>query len=82
MIKAAAIKESIATKEMEEAFQRIVPLQSLVRQEKVAIYEFQESAGTINALDTPNGLPSDENQLNDALGEINKLFAKLLEFQH
>jgi hypothetical protein len=43
------------------------------------IYELDEQDGSIQLLGNYKGLPSDENKLNNALGEGNESFAKLLE---
>jgi hypothetical protein len=56
-------------------------LTALIAPDSATIYELNERDGTINALDMPNGLPSDENRLNNELGETNELFAKILELQ-
>lgn len=57
----------------------IVPEKSVVKPEDLAIYEMDEKTGTINLLGTYDGLPSDENRLNEKLAEGNELFAQLLE---
>ncbi len=60
---------------------KIVPHKSMVSFEDVIIYELNEQNGSISLLENDNCLPSDENQLNERLGESNELFAKLLEIQ-
>jgi len=60
---------------------QIVPHKSMVASEDVIIYELNEQDGRIRLLENDNSLPSDENQLNERLGESNELFAKLLEIQ-
>ena len=40
-----------------------------------------EKSGSIHALASYDGLPSDENELNERLDESNELFAQLLEVQ-
>lgn len=59
----------------------IVPMSSIVHRDDLVIYELKENIGTINILETYNGLPSDENYLNERLAESNELFAQLLEIQ-
>jgi predicted ATPase len=61
--------------------QKVVPLTSTVCGEDLSIYELNEKSGTIKKVESYNGLPSDENELNEKLGETNELFAKLLEIQ-
>lgn len=59
----------------------IVPQKSMVKPEDLTIYEMDEKTGTIHLLDSYDGLPSDENRLNEKLGESNELFAQLLDIQ-
>ena len=60
---------------------QIVPYKAMIMQNDIAIYQFNETDGSIQRLETQNGLPSDENELNEQLDESNELFAKLLEIQ-
>ncbi len=60
---------------------KIVPYKSMVSSTDVVIYELNEQNGKILLLDDYDGLPSDDNQLNERLGESNELFANLLEIQ-
>jgi energy-coupling factor transporter ATP-binding protein EcfA2 len=60
---------------------QIVPLTAVVNPENLSIYEFDGKTGSISRLNDYNGLPSDENQLNEMISESNELFAKLLEIQ-
>jgi hypothetical protein len=53
----------------------------MVNPNEIVICEFDETFGVIKKLQSYDGLPSDENQLNDKLGESNELFAQLLEIQ-
>lgn len=80
-VKADTIKEKIATVELKAELQEIVPYASTVNPNDLAIYELDESNGVIKLLQAYKGLPSDENKLNERLGESNELFAKLLEIQ-
>ena len=59
----------------------IVPLLSTVKPIDLIIYELDEKEGSIKKLEAYNGLPSDENELNERLGDGNELFAQLLEIQ-
>ncbi len=59
----------------------IVPMGSMVDSKDLIIYELNESDGTIIMLAEYNGLPSDENYLNESLEVSNELFAQLLEIQ-
>ncbi len=63
------------------ALSKVIPFNSVVRPDDLAIYELNESDGTIKLLESYKGLPSDENYLNQGLAESNELFAQLLEIQ-
>ena len=47
----------------------------------LAIYQLKEEDGTIKLLGSYEGIPSDENFLNDEIGRTNELFADLLDLQ-
>jgi len=59
----------------------IVPLESIVNPEDLIIFQLDEVTGTITKLEDYKGLPSDENYLNDSLGETNELFAQLQQIE-
>ncbi len=78
------IERSMAYKEKDDfktALSKVVPFDSVVRPNDLAIYELNENDGTIKLLESYKGLPSDENYLNQGLAESNELFAQLLEIQ-
>ncbi|SFE96748.1 Predicted ATPase [Chitinophaga sp. CF118] len=79
-VKANMLKERIQSDELQSKLQEIVPLASTIKPDDLVVYELKKD-GSINKLGTYNGLPSDENELNERLGESNELFAKLLEIQ-
>lgn len=58
----------------------IVPLESLVDPSMVSIYQINDR-GEIIKLPDYDGLPSDENYLNDFLAQSNDLFIKLMELE-
>ncbi len=58
----------------------IVPEDAVIAPDELVIYELDKT-GTIRKLDNYNGIPSDENYLNEQLGATNELFAQLLEIQ-
>jgi hypothetical protein len=60
---------------------KIVPLQSTIKSDDLVIYELNEIDGTIKKLEDYNGLPSDENYLNNGLEDSNELFAQLQELE-
>lgn len=55
----------------------IVPINA----DDLAIYQLKEEDGTIKLLDSYEGIPSDENFLNNEIGRTNELFADLLDLQ-
>lgn len=81
-VKAGALKQKILNdNELKNRLNSIVPLSSTINPNDLAIYELEEEYGVIKKLEEYNGLPSDENELNEKLGESNELFARLLEIQ-
>jgi predicted ATPase len=80
-VKADILKEKVETDKSKIKLQKIVPFASTVSPNDLAIYQLDEEKGIIERLETYQGLPSDENSLNEKLGESNELFAKLLEIQ-
>ncbi len=59
----------------------IVPENSTLSADDLAIYEMDERSGRIRQLEQPHGIPSDENQLNTELSHTNELYAQLLDIQ-
>jgi predicted ATPase len=80
-VKAHALKDRIKTSELEKKLHAVIAQSSTIDKDDLAIYELNEKDGTIKKLEDYNGLPSDENFLNQQLAESNELFAKLLEIQ-
>lgn len=80
-VKAETLKNRLRSVEQTQKFESIVPSKSTICADELAIYELDEKDGSIKILETYNGLPSDENELNEQLGESNELFAQLLEIQ-
>jgi predicted ATPase len=82
LVKAGQLNSKIKTNEnLKLELGKIVSLNSIIGSEDLLIYELDENNGTIHSLETYNGLPSDENKLNEKLDEGNELFAKLLDIQ-
>ncbi|WP_291131180.1 AAA family ATPase [Flavobacterium sp. UBA7682] len=67
--------------EMLRKVHQIVPIISVLNGEDLVVYEMEEAEGTISLLEDYQGMPSDDNKLNERLGETNELFARLLEIQ-
>ena len=66
--------------ELTKRLEDVVPLGSHLRADNCIIYELH-SNGNISRLDTYQGLPSDENELNQKMAETNELFADLLQIE-
>lgn len=79
-VKAHAVKEKIP-KENWAKLEKIVPVNSTLSADDLVIYELDEKDGSIKKLPDYNGLPSDENYLNNGLEESNELFARLQEIE-
>ena len=47
----------------------------------MAIYQLNEKEGSVELLDNYEGIPSDENFLNNEIGRTNELFADLLDLE-
>jgi len=80
-IKADSLKKQLKTDKQKTKLNGVVPLISTVNSNDLVIYELDEKDGTIKKLGDYKGLPSDENYLNEKLGESNELFAQLLEIE-
>lgn len=59
----------------------LIPLTALVSPDELAIYQSDEITGSIIKLETLDGIPADENYLNNFLREGNFIFDKLLELE-
>lgn len=80
-VKADMVKQSIKEEESLNKLNEIVPLESTLKADELAIYELNEKDGTIKKLPDYKGLPSDENYLNNGLADSNELFAQLQEIE-
>ena len=63
------------------ALYEVVPEQALLLADEVAIYQCNERDGSISELPYFEGIPSDQNLLNDWLRTGNELFDRLLELE-
>jgi predicted ATPase len=75
------INKSANKTELTEKLNKIVPIKSLVKSTDWVVYELNETDGSIIKLDNYKELPSDENYLNQSLGEANDIFINLLEIE-
>jgi len=81
-IKAAEIDEKTNKDEfVASKLYKIVPKKAITPMQNVAIYELDEKTGSISMLEQSYGLPSNENYLNNLLGETNMLFSELMEIE-
>ena len=80
-VKASELKEKIKSKDLKNKLNDIVPLESMVKPDDIVIYECDEESGKIKKLDHYQGIPSDNNYLNNSLAEGNQSFDSLLEIE-
>jgi predicted ATPase len=59
----------------------IIPEDALIDADDVVVYQLNEEDGSIEKLDTVDGIPSDKNYLNERLAEGNSMFDALLEIE-
>ena len=78
-VEAGKLKQGV-TVEKEEQLNKIVPISSVVNSDDLAIYQLNEK-GSVELLESYEGIPSDENFLNDEIGRTNELFADLLDLE-
>lgn len=76
-----SVKYNLGGTKLKEQLNKIVPVDSVVSANDVAIYELNEKEGIIKRLETYEGIPSDKNFLNLSLADGNKFFDALLEIE-
>ncbi len=81
VIKASQLKEKAKSDGPIKEIEKIVPFPSLILNNLVNVYEFDEKLGEISILEDYKGLPSDENSLNLGLADSNNLFSDLLDIE-
>lgn len=74
------IKELGHEEELNSKLASIIPLSSVIKPDDLAIYELDDNGGIIKLGDY-NGVPSDNNYLNNNLSEGNNLFASILDIE-
>jgi hypothetical protein len=74
------ISSSVQVTRLQQKLEKIVPQKAAVAARDVIVYELDEVGG-IKQLAMPHGIPSDENDLNEALGEANARFSDLVEIE-
>lgn len=80
-VEAHKLKQKVTSDTLKAKLNIIVPLDSTVNGEDLAVYQLNEISGVVTKLKTSKGLPSDDNYLNQELGESNDLFSELLEIE-
>ena len=78
-VEAGKLKQGV-TAVKEKQLNKIVPISSVVNSDDLAIYQLNEK-GSVELLESYEGIPSDENFLNNEIGRTNELFADLLDLQ-
>jgi hypothetical protein len=80
-IKAAELYKKTSNNDIRQKIANIVPEMSSINANDVVIYEFDDKTRTVSELEIQNGLPSDNDYLNNALGDTNDLFCDLLDLE-
>ena len=83
-IKGHQVKQLLMAKDStevkEKLFSSILPMSSTISSDEVVIYELKHP-GIIHRLSEYNGIPSDNNYLNNILKETNMMFGTLMEIE-
>ncbi len=66
---------------MRAQINEIVPQKSAISHDDLVIYELDEKDGSIRMLGSKNGIPNDNDYLDNALGIINEMFSDLLDIE-
>ena len=80
-MKAAELYKKTFNDDIRQKIANIVPETSSINADDVIIYEFDDKTRTVSELEIQNGLPSDNDYLNNALGDTNDLFCDLLDLE-
>lgn len=68
-------------KDLKSKLNEIVPINSIIDGNDLVVYQLDEKSGIITKLKSFEGLPSDDNELNNSLAEANVDFSKLLDLE-
>lgn len=85
-IKGHQIQQLIAPLPKEEAaaklekLQQLIPLDATIAASELSVYQMSTD-GSISNIQSKRGFPADDNDLNEAMMEVNDLFTDLLELQ-
>jgi predicted ATPase len=80
-VKAYELKDKVKTKQQENRLFEIVPKVSTINPTELIIYQLDELEGTIKKLENFEGIPSDNNYLNQSIMIGNLEFDKLLDLE-
>jgi predicted ATP-binding protein involved in virulence len=80
-VEADRLKSKIKTEELKNRLNGIVPLDATLNSNELVIYELDEKDGTIKLLGKYQGLPADDNYLNENLAYSNDLYSELLDIE-
>ncbi len=75
------LKNSTRSKALIDKVEKVVPVKSMINAGDVAVYQMDESKGTIKMLPNPLGIPTDKNYLNQFIRYGNIMFDRLLEIE-
>jgi predicted ATPase len=73
-------RKNLSDKQKNELNQ-IVPVDSALNENDISLYQIKDD-GTMQILDNVNGLPDDDNYLNNLMAETNNLFSSLLDMEN
>jgi len=75
------IDTSLKSSQLIPKLNQIISEKAMVSSSVVVVYQLDETDGSIKKLSMPEGIPSDNNYLNDNLRACNQLFDSLLEIE-
>jgi predicted ATPase len=81
-VKAFYISKLNLNDQLKKEIEKIVPEGSMISGDEINMFQLDENTGSIVKLQHYEGLPSDENLLNDLLEEFNNEFVQLLKIEN
>jgi predicted ATPase len=78
-VEAYRLKSKVNSDELKSRLNEIVPIESALNGNDLAVYQLNEMDGVVTKLKNYKGLPSDDNSLNNGLADANDDFSKLLD---
>ena len=80
LVKGFKIHQKVKKEELKNKLEAIIPSSSSISPEDLVIYELTKD-GNVLKLSDYNGLPSDDNYLNNKMGDVNDIFDELLDIE-